>query len=146
MQLLAVHLTDDQGALSGTYEIPELGFFNLPIKELVLADNTIQLKLLYGTFHGIVHEGIAEIAAVAENRESRTSLHLKRSPPEAALKIARVWASAVCISCSAKSSARISYSTRCISCVQTGTDAPATITTKAVFGNWEAAQGPIQPP
>ena len=83
VQLLSVHLTDDRGALSGTYEIPELGFFDLPIKELVLVDNTIQLKLLYGTFRGFVHEGLAEIAAVAEGQDSRTTLHLKRSPPPA---------------------------------------------------------------
>ena len=83
VQLLTVHLSDDQGALSGTYDIPELGFFNLPIKELVLVDNTIQLKFLYGTFRGFVHEGVAEIAAVTENQDIRTMLHLKRSPPPA---------------------------------------------------------------
>lgn len=83
VQLLSVHLTNDRGALSGTYEIPELGFFELPIKELVVVDNTIQLKLLYGTFHGLVHEGLAEIAAVAESQDSRTTLHLKRSPSPA---------------------------------------------------------------
>jgi len=84
VQLLSVYLTDDRGTLSGTYEIPELGFFDLPVNDLVLVENTIQLTLLYGTFRGFVHQELAEIATVAQELDSRTTLHLKRSPPPAA--------------------------------------------------------------
>jgi len=83
VQLLSVNLTDDRGVLSGSYEIPELGFFDQPIEELVMVDNTIRLKLLYGTFSGFVHEEMEEIAAIAEGKNFRTTLHLKRSPSPA---------------------------------------------------------------
>ena len=82
VQLLSVHLIDDSSGLVGTYDIPELGFFDLPIEELELVDNTIQLKLIYGTFRGFVHEKDSEIAAVTGDQDSLTTLHLKSSLPQ----------------------------------------------------------------
>ena len=83
VQLISVDLTETPAGLAGTYDIPELGFFEMPLDSISRQGRKLELELLYGSFTGTWHTEIDELAAVRTTETSEIRLHLKRSvrPP-----------------------------------------------------------------
>lgn len=65
---------DDDGA---TYDIPDLGFYGLPVGRLDIDGDRVALEVLYGTFVGSLHRPGRELALVNDGLQSPITLHLK---------------------------------------------------------------------
>ena len=46
IQLVDVRLAGSGDSLSGTYDIPELGLFDVPLREVSLSDSVLTLRIL----------------------------------------------------------------------------------------------------
>lgn len=64
--------------LAGTFDMPELGLFGVPLDSLAATDSTVAFKLLYGKFRMLMHP--ADLQMTGENRDwgPPVSLHLRR--------------------------------------------------------------------
>jgi pimeloyl-ACP methyl ester carboxylesterase len=80
IQEVALDLVAHGSKLSGTFDIPALGCYDVPLEALSASDSTMSFELLYGTFHMILHP--ADFEMTGENRDwgPPVSLHLGRAP------------------------------------------------------------------
>lgn len=65
---------DESGA---RYDIPELGFYDVPLKRLETDGDHVLIEMLYGTFAGVLHPAGREIALVNDQLHPGITLHLK---------------------------------------------------------------------
>src|SRR5262249_44883915 len=65
--------------LSGTFDIPALGCYGVALENLSATDTSASFRLLYGTFHMLLHP--ADLEMTGENRDwgPPVSLHLRRT-------------------------------------------------------------------
>src|SRR5262249_22738653 len=65
--------------LSGTFDIPTLGCYGVALENLSATDTSASFRLLYGTFHMLLHPADREMTG--ENRDwgPPVSLHLRRT-------------------------------------------------------------------
>jgi pimeloyl-ACP methyl ester carboxylesterase len=84
IQLVDVRLAGASDSLSGTYDIPELGLFDVPLREVSLSDSVLTLRILYGPFALHVHSDVGQLTGSNERWNPPLALHLKRqaTPPE----------------------------------------------------------------
>ena len=78
IQLIDVRLDASGDSLSGTYDIPELGLFDVPLRELTLSDSTLTLRILYGPFALRHHPDVDQLTGGNERWNPPLALHLKR--------------------------------------------------------------------
>lgn len=79
VQLLVITLSDSAGQLVGTYEIPELGLYEEPIRELAATDSTITMRFLYGPFVLRRFDDIAQLTGENKRWNPPLQIHLKRA-------------------------------------------------------------------
>lgn len=79
VQLLSVNLADSAGQLVGTYEIPEMGLYEQPIRELAITDSTVTMRFLYGPFVLRRSDDIGQLTGGNDRWNPAVQLHLKRS-------------------------------------------------------------------
>ncbi len=78
IQLVDVRIAGSGEALSGTYDIPELGLYDVPLRELSLSDSVLTLRILYGPFALQHHSDVAQLTGANERWNPPLALHLKR--------------------------------------------------------------------
>lgn len=79
VQLVDVQFSRSGDSLAGRYDIPEMGLYEEPLKEISLADSVLSIRLLYGTFALVVHPQIEQMTALNDRWNPPVSLHLKKS-------------------------------------------------------------------
>ena len=78
IQLVDVRLAGSGDSLSGTYDIPELGLFDVPLREVSLSDSVLTLRTLYGPFALHHHSDVGQLTGANERWNPPLALHLKR--------------------------------------------------------------------
>lgn len=78
IQLIDVSLRVESDTLAGLYSIPELGLYEVPIREVTFSDSAISLRFLYGPFQMKLHNNIEQMTGINERWNPPVSLHLKK--------------------------------------------------------------------
>lgn len=80
VQLVDLRLAGSGDSLSGTYDIPELGLYDQPLRELSRSDSGLTLRIIYGPFALQHHPDVAQLTGTNERWNPPLALHLKRQP------------------------------------------------------------------
>jgi pimeloyl-ACP methyl ester carboxylesterase len=78
IQLVDLRLAASGEALNGTYDVPELGLFDVPLRELSLSGSVLTLRILYGPFALHHHPDVGQLTGVNERWNPPLAMHLKR--------------------------------------------------------------------
>ncbi|SMD32258.1 Pimeloyl-ACP methyl ester carboxylesterase [Reichenbachiella faecimaris] len=68
-----------EGMQKATYEIPEIGSFDVPIDRIELKNDTLHIKFYYGNFFCFVNEQQEVITGISENWNPKIRLHVKKT-------------------------------------------------------------------
>ena len=79
VQLVNFEFYTEAGRQKGTYEIPENGFFDVPIDKITLVNDTLQVRFYFGNFFCFVSDDQKEITGISEKWNPKLRLHLKKS-------------------------------------------------------------------
>ena len=79
VQLVSFDFYNEEGIQKGTYEIPENGFFDVPIDDIKLINDTLHLKFYFGNFFCFISENKKEITGISEKWNPKIRLHIKES-------------------------------------------------------------------
>lgn len=90
-QIVEMEFISNDGHVQGTYNIPELGFYQRPIDSILLNDDGLHLSFLYGNFTCQLHSGLKEITGMSNSNKSNTKIHLKSAIPPSRGKVEDVF-------------------------------------------------------
>lgn len=79
VQLVNFDFYYESGIQKGTYEIPEIGYFDVPIDKIELKHDTLHIKFYYGNFFCFLSEGKDEITGISEKWNPKIRLHIKKT-------------------------------------------------------------------
>lgn len=71
---------EKSGTLTATIDIPELGMFEEPVREIQHRGSRVKLHILYGAFVCRLHESVGEITGTNGKWGPPLRIHLKRTP------------------------------------------------------------------
>ncbi len=78
VQLIHLQLEGQGSSLSGTIDIPELGMFAEPLKEVHYESPNLTFRFIYGVFTCVAHSEIGEITGVNDDWGPPVRVHLKK--------------------------------------------------------------------
>lgn len=79
VQFVNLDFSFENGIQKGTYEIPELGLFDVPIEKIHIVNDTLNLKFYYGNFYCFLKENKKKITGISENWNPKIRLHVKKT-------------------------------------------------------------------
>jgi pimeloyl-ACP methyl ester carboxylesterase len=79
IQEVALDIVADRANLSGTFDIPALGCYGVSLEQVAATDSTASFRLLYGTFHMMLHPADEEMTGENLDWGPPVSLHLRRT-------------------------------------------------------------------
>lgn len=80
IQLVNFNFYSEDGIQKGTYEIPEIGSFDVPIDKIELKNDTLNIKFYYGNFFCFLNETKDGITGISEKWNPKIRLHVKETP------------------------------------------------------------------
>lgn len=79
VQLVNFDFYVENGIQKGTYEIPENGSFDVPLNEIALKNDTLNIKFYFGNFFCFINENQDGITGVSEKWSPKIRLHVKKA-------------------------------------------------------------------
>lgn len=90
IQELAVDFLQNDSGWSATYDIPDLILYREPVRDLVVAGDSLSLHLFWGTYNCLIHGEVGEITGENPKWGPPVSLHVKREPDQSHIHIESV--------------------------------------------------------
>lgn len=78
VQLINFEFKNENGIQTGIYEIPEAGLFDVPIDDIEIINDTLNLKFYYGNFYCFLDKTKAQITGLSQNWNPKIRLHIKK--------------------------------------------------------------------
>lgn len=79
VQFVNFDFYNEEGIQKGTYEIPESGFFDVPIHEIKLVNDTLNISFYFGNFFCFINDTKKEITGISEKWNPKLRLHVKNT-------------------------------------------------------------------
>lgn len=78
IQLVEMDFCWENGIQKGTYSIPEVGYYNVPLEDISFNKESLNLKFFYGNFYCFLSEDLSQITGISQYWEPKLRLHLKK--------------------------------------------------------------------
>ena len=76
VQLVSFNFSDE--GLEATYEIPECGLYDVPVRDYTFQNDTLSIRFFYGNFFLFLDDTGNELTGISERWEPKLRIHLKK--------------------------------------------------------------------